>query len=133
MQPLPDPSDNPRIVLAGKEYEVKFSGADVVALKKDHGINIMSGAGMQFVGEEAIEKCSIMLSYGLAHTGEDFTPDKLLRVMDFSQWAEALVCVMAAQKKAADHATSVLEQARNNGIIPKPKTELKPEAKPAVQ
>ena len=114
----PDPVENPRITLAGKEYEVKFSGADVIKLKKDHGINIMSGAGMTFQGEEAIEKCSIMLAYGLSHTGEGFTPESIREVMDFSQWADALVCVMAAQKKAADHATSALESARKAGIIP---------------
>lgn len=114
-----DPVEYPKVTIRGQEYEVKFRASDVIRLKKEHKIDLMSGDGMTFRGAEALEMVATVISIGIAHQAK-ITPAEILDDAEIDNWGDLFVAVQAAQKKALDRSMEKIRAAQEAGKIFKP-------------
>lgn len=126
MEQLTDPMDYPKVQIGIKEYEIRFSAAAVVKLKKDHNIDLMSGEGIKYVGAEGLEHAALLLSFGIAHDPDKLSKEQILEMVDLGQWADLYVAIQESQKKASDRALKIITAAQEAGRIPKPKPPVIP-------
>lgn len=100
-----DPQTYPTVEIAGEKYEVKFRNYDLIRLKKEHGIDLLSGV-TALKGADALEQVGKMLSAGIAHQ-KALSVEEIINGMDFSKLAsyaeaanQALLKVLAQMSPA---------------------------------
>jgi hypothetical protein len=94
-----DPVKRPTVKLGDKEYEIKFRLSDLSRLNKDHGIDLFLKSDL--VGMAAVERVAIVLSAGIAHSGDGLSPEQIMECIELPELPIYALAIVEAQKKAS--------------------------------
>jgi hypothetical protein len=94
----------PTILVDGVEYTLKYRIGDILALERDHGLNMLDAAAMAapLQGIEQLRRTTLLAWAGLRHTFRTpTTPDQLADHLDLRDLAAVARAVNEALVKAS--------------------------------